>query len=147
MKRSTLTFLLLLAAGSASAHDIAEARTFFERYQSLEKAFDVTLAELYCDSAFLRHVRTYPGGMQRTLELPASKYKAMIRSLMPLARFRGDFATYTGATFVAEGAGTRIKATRHSQMKGYSSPFSMLIGDCGNGTIGILEELGESRAF
>lgn len=145
MNRCALVCLLLLASGPALAQDVAAARTVFDRYQALEKAFDAEIAELYCDSAVIRNVRTYPGGTQRALELPASKYKALIISAMPLARAKGDFSTYTGATFVAEGSGIRITAIRHSQSKGYSSPISILVGDCGAGSLGILEEISESQ--
>lgn len=145
MSRSVLTCVLLLTAGLASAQDMAAARSIFDKYQSREKAFDATIADLYCDSVLMRNVRTYRNGTQRTLELPAATYKAMIRSIMPLARAKGDFGIYSDATFVAEGSGIRIKATRHSQSKGYSSPISMLIGNCGTGSVGILEELSESQ--
>jgi hypothetical protein len=61
----------------------------FNHHQSREKAFDATIAELYCGSAVIRNVRTYPDGTQRTLALPASRYQARLSSAMPLARAKG----------------------------------------------------------
>lgn len=127
------------------AQDSSQAESIFAQYQSRERAFDPSVADLYCDTALIRNVRTYPDGQQRTLELPASKYKTLIRMAMPLAEAKGDFSTYSNPSFAPEGAYVRVTATRYSVLKKYSSPISLLIGSCSDGAIGILEELGESQ--
>ena len=145
MKSASLVVLLCLVAAPAAAQDQGHAQSVFDQYQSREKAFDPSMADLYCDTALIRNVRTYPDGQKRTLELPATKYKELIRAAMPLAQAKGDFSTYSDTTFSPEGGGIRVTATRYSVTKKYSSPLSLLIGDCGAGTMGILEELSHSQ--
>ena len=145
MKSSALFLLCCLMAAPAAGQDLAQAESVFDQYQSRERAFDSSVADLYCDAAIIRNVRTYPGGQQRTLELPAPKYKELIRAVMPLARAKGDYSTYSDVAFAPEATGFRITATRYSVLKQYSSPISLLVGDCGGGTFGILEELGQSQ--
>lgn len=137
---------LLLVAFSTSAPALAQgnAEAVFAKYKSMERAFDPDVADLYCDSALIRNVRTYPDGQVRTLELPAPKYKQLIRSVMPVAQARGDANTYSNVTFSSEGAHTRINASRYSELKKYTSPISLLVGQCGDG-FGILEEISQSK--
>lgn len=146
MRKLTLfTCLAVLSPGAALAGSLAEADALFERYQALGHAYDPAVADLYCDSALIRNVRTYPNGEQKTLELPATRYKELVRTAMPLAKARGDLSTYSGVRTVAEGSNVRITADRFSVLKNYSSPVSILVGPCPNGSLGVLEELSESR--
>lgn len=145
MKNKAFAIVFILAAMPAMAQGQSQAESIFAQYQSRERAFDSTVADLYCDAAIIRNVRTYPNGQQRTLELPGSKYKALIRMAMPLAKAKGDYSTYSDALFTPENESIRVTATRYSALKEYSSPISLLIGDCGDGTVGIMEELGESQ--
>ncbi len=145
--RTNVAVVIIAALASAPAFGQSKgaAEAIFSRYQSLEKSFDPDAADLYCDSALIRNVRTYPDGQQRTLELPAPKYKALIRAAMPLAQAKGDVNTYSDVTFTPEGNGVRIHATRYSLLKQYSSPLSLLVGACNGGSWAILEELSQSR--
>lgn len=145
MKIQILVLACALVAAPALAQGPSQAESLFAQYQSREKAFDPAVADLYCDTALIRNVRTYPDGQQRTLELPAAKYKALIRMAMPLAEAKGDFSTYSNPLFRPEGGNVRVTATRYSVLKKYSSPMSLLVGKCSDGTVGILEELGESQ--
>lgn len=129
----------------AQAQPLSAAETIFTRYQVLERAYDSAVADLYCDTALIRNIRIYPNGRQRTLELSASKYKALIRSGMPLARVMGDYSTYSEVAYAAEEGNVRITATRYGALKQYSSPITLLIGACDGGDWGILEELSYSR--
>jgi hypothetical protein len=140
---SILLSLLFVAPVLAQSQDPAES--VFAQYQAREKAFDPAAADLYCDSALIRNVRTYPNGQKRTLELPADKYKALIRAAMPLARAKGDYNNYSDVQFSQEGESVRITASRYSISKQYSSPISLLVGKCSNGDLGILEELSQSQ--
>lgn len=135
--------LLLCTSLQAQAKNPAEA--VFASYQSLERSFNPDVADLYCDTAVIRNVRTYPDGQQRTLELPAPKYKELIRAAIPQARLKGDYSTYSQVTYVPEGDSVRITATRYSVVKQYSSPISLLIGSCNGGDWAVLEELSQSQ--
>lgn len=143
-----LTFfacLALASPGAALANPLADAEALFERFQALGQAYDPAVADLYCDSALIRNVRTYPTGQQRVMEFPGHSFKEMIRTVMPLAKARGDVSTYSEIQTEAEGANVRMTAVRFSVLKSYSSLVSILIGQCPDGGLGVLEELGESR--
>jgi hypothetical protein len=64
---------------------------------------------------------------------------------MPMAKERGDTSTFSEVQYVKEGAGVRITATRFSNLKNYSSPFSLLVAPDATGRWVIFEELSESR--
>ena len=154
MNRYMHVILLFLAALSfgAIAKDkaptvdpLADARTLFEQYASLEQAYDPAVADLYSDHAVIRNKRTYPDGNVRTLELPAIKYKELIRVSMPAAKAIGDYSTYSGVTFAQEGNNVRVSATRYSVRKKYTSQMSLLVAHEDGGPWLIIEELGESQ--
>lgn len=96
----TLAVTLLCTACASTSQPQAQSQTenqaknIFDSYQSRERLFDPAVADLYCDRALIRNVRTYPNGQQRTLKLPATQYKELIRAAMPLARSRGDYSTW-----------------------------------------------------
>lgn len=139
-----IAFAALAFALAAPALAQSEAEALFVKYKTLERAFDPDVVNLYCDTALIRNVRSYPDGQQRTLELPAPKYKELIRYAMPMAKAKNDVNTYSEVAFSQEGGNTRITAKRYSEMKKYSSPISLLVGKCGN-AVGILEELSQSK--
>lgn len=145
--RFSLTAALLAStcviASAVQPENSGEA--VFKRYVALERAFDPAAADLYCDSALIRNVRKYPDGQERTMELPAPKYKELIRSVMPAAKAKGDTSKYTNVVYTPEGANIRITADRYSEMKKYSSPLSLLVGQCNGGEWAVLEELSQSR--
>ncbi|MEG5172684.1 hypothetical protein [Microcoleus sp. B3-D7] len=146
MKILTKSILfILLFTNPVLANELNKAEKVFANYQSLERAFDPAVADLYCDTALIRNVRTYPGGRQRTLEFPAPKYKDLIRAAMPVAKARGDYSTYSKIVYSLEGKNVRITATRFSVMKNYSSTISLLVGKCNSGQTGVLEEISQSR--
>ena len=149
---------LVVAAASAAAPDpatkakpaaatpaIIEARRLFERYVALEKAFDPAAADLYADEAVIQNKRKYPDGQVKTMSMPAAKYKALVRSAMPVAKARNDRSTYSEVRYSAEGAGVRITAQRFSELKKYTSPLSMLVKPDARGAWLIYEELSESQ--
>jgi len=145
MSKSVAVLVLAVLASAPAWCQAGPAEDIFSQYQSLEKAFDPRAADLYCDSAVIRNVRTYPDGQQRALELPAPKYKALVRAAMPLAKAKGDSSTYSQVTYTPEGNGIRINAMRYSLLKQYSSPISLLVGACNGGQWAILEELSQSQ--
>jgi hypothetical protein len=143
--------LAILSFGSMAkdkatvADPYAASRALFESYASLEKHYDSAVADLYSDAAIIKNKRTYPDGNVRTLELNGVQYKALIRSAMPLAQAAGDYSTYSKISFVKEGKGVRVSATRYGELKKYFSPMSLLVAPQADGTWLIVEELGESK--
>jgi hypothetical protein len=145
----TLAFLIGLAA-VAPAHSVADAperraQQLFAHFVQLAHAFDPALADLYADEARIVSVRQYPSGPDRTFELRGTEYKALIREAMPLAKARGDLNTYANLSYQREGARVWIRATRHSVLKQYSSPYSRLVGPDGAGKWLIYEERSITR--
>ena len=75
----------------------------------------------------------------------AKKYKALIRIAMPLAKARSDTNKYTEVKYVEKDSKVTITATRFSNLKKYSSPFTLVVGADTDGKWRILEEITQSR--
>jgi len=138
------TLIAYSICAPAFAQTKAQAQEIFEQYQSHEKSFDPSLADFYCDDALIQNTRTYPTGEQRTASFPAPRYKQLIQTAMPLAQAKGDYSIYSDVVYKQESNGIRITANRHSVLKKYSSPISILVGSC-NGKLLITEEISQSR--
>lgn len=145
MLLSLLLWIFPFACGAKDHH--AQARAIFERYAAMEMAFDANIADLYADQALISNKRSYPHGLIREVTVPAPKYKEMIRDAMPLAKLKGDYSTYSEATFTTEGKGVRLHAKRYSVLKKYTSNLSILFAPDASGRWLIWEELSESRPF
>ena len=154
MKKISYGFIALMAlisiaqfaiGASNESPNIQAARSLFEQYISLGKAFDPAAADLYADEARIQNSRTYPDGTKRTLTMPAAQYKDLIRKTMSLAKARGDTNEYSEITYSAEGSNVRIMSIRHSNLKNYDSPLSLLVGKAKDGAWKILEEISESK--
>ena len=133
------------SATQASAPPLARAKELFETYVRLGRSFDVGVADLYADSARIVNRRRYPNGETRTLNLDGSRYKELIRSTMGLAQATGDRDAFSRIQYRLEGGRVRIRATRFSERKKYSSPFTMLVGPDASGRWVVFEETSESR--
>ncbi len=132
--------------GTSHGDPIAIARAFFERYVRLEHNFDTAQADLYADDAKIVNKRVYPGGKTASVQIPALRYKnEVIRKGMADAKAKGDISNYSDETYTIEGNMVRIKATRYSVLKKYSSPISQLVGPDANGVWVIHEEISESH--
>lgn len=129
----------------AQAPNIDAAKQLFEQYVALGHAFDPGVAELYADDALIRNKRTYPTGEVREMTMPAPNYKTIIRKAMPLAKARGDRSTYSDVSYTPERDRVRIRASRYSELKNYTSPITLLVGPGESGRWLIYEELSESR--
>ena len=129
-----------------SVHGLPDsAHAIFDLYQRLYASFDPAVASLYSDAAVIRNTRRYPDGQVRILELDGSKYKALLIASIPAAKLRGDTSRLSSVTYTPEQSGVRINAIRHSDLKHYSSPVSILVGPDQDGNWCILEEISESR--
>jgi hypothetical protein len=146
--RAVVAFLVaaLLFGGVVRAEPpLEEAKRLFDRYVALEHAFDPAAADLYADDAVIKNKHRYPNGQVRELTMPAPKYKALVREMEPRARAINDTSEYSDVRYAEESGRVRITATRFSNLKKYSSPFSLLVGAApGDGWL-IYEELSESR--
>ncbi len=145
MLNAMMAVALLLAAPPPAPLVNPAAPALFERYVALEHAFDPAVADLYADTALIKNRRTYPTGQVREATLPATKYKEIIRTAMPVAKARDDRSLYSTVTYTPEGTGVRIKASRYSVLKQYTSPISLLVAPDPKGTWLIVEEITESR--
>lgn len=149
VKPMTLIAVAIIGLASAQrvlADDANEvAKRLFERYVAMGRAFDPALADLYSDEAKIQNMRRYPTGNNRTRTIPAPEYKKLIKSLMPVAKARGDTSTYSDIKYAPEADRIRITCTRFSTLKKYSSPLSLLVGADKDGKWLISEEISESR--
>lgn len=133
------------ASPLAQAPTADPARQLFEQYVALGQAFDPGVADLYADDAVIRNKRTYPTGEVREVTIPAPNYKALLRQAMPFARERGDRSKFSDVSYTPEGERVRIRASRFSELKRYTSPISLLVGPAPSGKWLVYEELSESR--
>ncbi len=124
---------------------VAKARALFARYVQLEHAFDPAQADLYRDDAVIVNKRIYPNGKTIDTPIPALRYKHYVRTGMAEAKKKGDISTYSNESYAPEGNKVRIKVTRYSVLKKYSSPMSQLVGPDPQGNWVIYEETSESR--
>ncbi len=143
-------FLLVsLSSGLALAEKtdqrLEEAKKFFSRYVALELTYDTTSADLYDDHAIIRNTRRYPDGKVRVITIEPQQYKSLIVAAMPLAQARGDKSTYSKMSYIVEGDRVRIRCTRYSELKKYSSPMELIVGPDASGAWKIFQELTESR--
>jgi hypothetical protein len=129
------------ANGPAPADpDLAKARAFFQRYVALEQAFDPSLADLYADDALIRASQLLPNGRTKTMPIPASHYKKLIRQAMQIARERDDKRIYTEVRYAKEPRGVRVRAKRFFVLEETQYPFAALLGPWRDGEWRILEE-------
>lgn len=150
LRHVLLTAMMTLAGFGTSATQaqdarLAQARTLFETYMRLERAFDPALVDLYAPAAVIHNTRRYPDGTTRALTLTTAQLRLMLPQALPIAKRLGDTNTYADVSYAVEGAGVRIRATRFATLKGYTSPVSMLVRPTPTGTWQIVEELSESR--
>ena len=147
MKRYRHLAIILVACATqllGAQSGIEPAKQLFQKYITLENKFDPSVADLYADDALIRNTRRYPNGQKRTIDIPALKYKELIRTAMPLAKARGDRNRYSQVKYKPEGNNVRITAMRYSLLKKYSSPISLLVGPNTKGDWIVLEEISES---
>jgi hypothetical protein len=154
LNRAATFFVALLlvppiASGiAAAANDgarVEAAKALFGRYVALGDGFDPAVADLYVDEARIIATRIYPDGRERLMEMPGSRYKAILHKIMPLAKLRDDRSAYTKVTYTVEGDRVRIDARRYSVLKKYGAPHSLLVGPGPAGAWRIYEERVHTR--
>ena len=140
-----VALLLISASATFAAEPPSDAKALFERFVSLGRAFDPAVADLYAGDAKIQNMRTYPTGEKRTLAMSGVEYKNLIRKVMPLAKERGDISRYSEVKYAEEDGRIRITSVRYSELKDYSSAFSLLVGAGEDGKWLIFEETSESK--
>jgi len=98
---------------AAMAGDAADARQFFDEHVAMQQAFDPAIAAHYQDDAVLTNVRD--GGDER--KVTGAQYKQVLPRAMPMAKERGDTATFADVKVAPHGDGFRITATRTAALK------------------------------
>lgn len=142
----TALLLAVMATCTAIASENEDrAKEIFNQYVSLSDKFDPAVADLYSDEAKIQNKRTYPNGATRVMTFEAKKYKALIRTAMPLAKARGDTNKYTQVSYLEKDSKVTITATRFSNLKKYSSPITLVVGADPEGKWRILEETSQSK--
>ncbi|MEP6925877.1 MAG: thermonuclease family protein [Pyrinomonadaceae bacterium] len=124
---------------------LSSAQKFFEQCNERGKNFDISVVDCYSDKAIIQNTRRYPNGQTQTLKFPTAEFKKLIVEIMPVAKAKGDYNTYSNVTYTTEGKRIRINATRYSEMKKYYSPISVLVGQDPSGSWRIYEEISESQ--
>jgi len=132
-------------AAQTDSDPVAAATLLFTKYVNLERGYWPAVGDLYADEAVIRNRRRYPSGEVRELTLTTAQYRAVLQKAMPIARERGDRSRYSDVTYTPEGPNVRITATRYSELKGYSSPVSILVARRADGCWLIYEDLSESQ--
>ena len=136
------TVLLIAAIANAESHiSLEEAEEFFELYQEMGKNFDPEIADLYSDEANISTLRTYPWGTKKLREMDGKQYKVIIKSVLPLAKDKGDISTFTDIEITVEKSVAKISAKRFSETKQYMDEgYYMVLEKSSEGEISIIEE-------
>jgi len=143
-----LIIALVLGTVSAQADptNSAAAQAFFENYVELSDAYDDKVADLYSDSAVIRAFRRYPLGLERSMELTGSQWKALLVKAMPLARAQADRSTFSDVEVSVTGTRAKIKANRYAVRKCYTDTgYYMVVERQPDGAYLIVEEYSETQ--
>ena len=132
--------LFLLASVTYADDSTSKAKELFDRYISLEKAFDPALADVYADDAKIQTVRISPAGEKRATTVSAKDYKRLIKEKMPVVKARGRTDNYSDIQYIVEGERVRINCMRLSSPGVNFTPFSLLVGPGKDGPWLIFEE-------
>ena len=114
-----LILFVLVPIGNAFSQgaDVSSAKAFFQDYVEMGENFDVSIANLYLDSATIRNLRKYPNGLTKSMQLTGAQWKGLVTKVMPLAKARGDKTTFSQITISIDGKQAKIKANRFSNLK------------------------------
>jgi len=150
MRLVHICLIIVLSSGSLYVHadptDNAAAQAFFENYVGLSDAYDDKVADLYADSAVIRACRRYPHGLERSMELSGSQWKALLIRAMPIARAQADRSTYSNVEVSVSGDKATIKADRYAVRKCYTDTgYYMVVERQAHGDYLIVEEYSETQ--
>ena len=123
------------------------ARECMELHFQLSDEFNPLMANLYSDYAVIQNTVLNGDGSQKTRVIPAPYYKSIIANAMQMAKEMGDTYTYSDLEFKMEGKRVRVTYVRHSHLRDYSSPVSMLMGIEGDEAGIVYEELSVMKGY
>lgn len=141
----TLITLLLFSAQMSVAAE--SPQDFFQRFDQLGQRFDPSVADLYSDGASIKIYRRYPTGLERSMEMAGTEWKALVRKVMPAASAKNDKSTFTNVRYSALTATkVKINADRYAVRKCYTDPaYYLVIEMQPNGRYSIVEEHFETK--
>lgn len=138
-----LLFFCLLTPAFGAVDPLAEARAIFDRYVKLELAYDSAMAELYADTAVIKHRRKYPDGRVREVEVTADEYKQLLLESLPESKAEGEINKYSDVTYKIEGVNVRIRADCLYPGESKTFPLILVVGPTLTGEWRILLEITE----
>jgi len=145
---SALAVVVLITLGSAVpafADEGMDALALFQEYVARSDRFDISVADLYADSAVIKAKRVGPGGQTQILSLTGGQWKALIRQGMALAKQRGDRDSFSSVSTKPSPTGVMVTADRQSHLKNYTSPWAILVSKDHDGVSRISAEFIETR--
>ena len=151
MKVIKITFFILIfliSGGDTFAQDADDnnVKEFFREYVEKGENFDVSIADLYLDSAIIRNLRRYPNGSEKSMQLTGAQWKELIIKVMPVAKAKGDKSTFSQIVISIDGKRAKIKANRYSNLKCYTDTgYFMIVEQQPDSKYKILEEYMESQ--
>lgn len=143
--RCLMVLAMMGGVPTLQAEPAKNAEELFEQYKNLEAAFDPGSADLYDDRAYIENTRINPDGSRKKLLISGPEYKKSMAQAMPFAKKHNDTYTYSDVTYKPEKNRVRIRATRYSNQRKYSSPISLLVGRDERGNWKIYEELSQTQ--
>ena len=124
------------AAITSRAHleePLNAAKAVYDRYVQHVCNFDAGLAELYAEEALIRMTRNYPDGTSQTKTVPSGRHKQFVRTILPIAKQRGDTCRFSEAEYEQVGKDqVRIKVKQYSDLGKYWSDVSLMVVKVGD---------------
>ncbi len=123
----------------ANTTTIAEAEAFWARYARFCRQQSEEILHVYTDDSLI--FEDVPG--YKTMVKRGAMYVPVVRALLRAANRRGEKildSSFRDVQFVEIGENVAINATRHSIVKDYDSPFSLLVGKDANKRVVVIEE-------
>ena len=129
MRHFYLVLIIFLLCSQAFAEiNEKEVTKFFNKYTERAKEFDESLIELYSDSAKVTTNRVNKDGTIQKMELDGVKYKQLLKSLLELAKKRGDLSEFSDISITVDSERAEIRANRYSKLKCTEDPeYRMVI--------------------
>ena len=118
---------------------IQEAKALWESFTHMCTHQDEAVLDLYTNESLI--YENAPG--YKEMVKPGSIYIPFTRAILRAANRKGEQildSTFHNVDFVRIGKHVGINAIRHSNVKDFDSPFSLLVGKTADGKVVILEE-------
>jgi len=114
MHKKLIPLFCLLISPTAYSADEADFVEFFNEYQRLMSAFDVSVNNMYANDAKIMGVRKKPDGTEESMTIDGARWKSIILASMERAKQMGDRSEYSDIDFNVSGDKAKITATKYS---------------------------------